>query len=113
MFLAFPKKTILWLLQLTIGKTYIVKENDTFYYKDASVICFENRYGIKALWLKILMDSPYMFKQIRAVATGTTVDTITIEKANNYLIPIPPKFEQEKICNKIKEIFQHIEKDES
>lgn len=26
----------------TLGKTYIVKETDRFYYKDASVICFEN-----------------------------------------------------------------------
>lgn len=26
----------------TLGKTYIVKEKDHFYYKDASVICFEN-----------------------------------------------------------------------
>ena len=24
----------------TIGKTYVVKENDKFYYKDASVLCF-------------------------------------------------------------------------
>ncbi|MDO5589688.1 MAG: restriction endonuclease subunit S [Lachnospiraceae bacterium] len=26
----------------TLGKTYIVKDNDRFYYKDASVICMEN-----------------------------------------------------------------------
>ena len=27
----------------TIGKVYIVKPEDQFYYKDASVLCFENR----------------------------------------------------------------------
>ena len=26
----------------TIGKVYIVKSQDRFYYKDASVICFQN-----------------------------------------------------------------------
>ena len=96
----------------TIGKTYIVQQHDKFYYKDASVICFENRYGVSSLWLKNLMDSPYMIKTIRDRSAGTTVDTITIEKANNYLIPIPPQAEQERICLKIEEILNRIEKDE-
>ena len=26
----------------TLGKTYVVEEGDIFYYKDASVLCFEN-----------------------------------------------------------------------
>ena len=29
----------------TIGKVYIVKENDKFYYKDASVLCFRNQHN--------------------------------------------------------------------
>ena len=92
----------------TIGKTYIVKSDDKFYYKDASVICFENRHNFNPLWLKSLMDSPYMVEQIRSASAGTTVETITIEKANSYLIPIPPIAEQKRIVDKINEIFAKV-----
>ena len=44
----------------TLGKTYIVKDSDRFYYKDASVICFENFGKITPAYLKLLMYSPYM-----------------------------------------------------
>ena len=35
----------------TLGKCYIVKEEDKFYYKDASVICLENRFELNADYL--------------------------------------------------------------
>ena len=95
----------------TIGKTYIVKNTDRFYYKDASVICFENRYGIDPFWIKTLMDSPYMREQIKIFSAGTTVDTITIEKANEYLMPIPPLAEQKRIIEKINIIFSQLKKE--
>lgn len=41
----------------TLGKTYIVKDSDRFYYKDASVICFENFGKINPAYLKLLMYS--------------------------------------------------------
>ena len=95
----------------TIGKTYIVNNTDRFYYKDASVICFENRYGVNAFWIKNIMDSPYMCEQIKTLSAGTTVNTITIEKANEYLIPIPPLAEQKRIIEQINVIFSKL-KDE-
>ena len=95
----------------TIGKTYIVNNTDRFYYKDASVICFENRYGVNAFWIKNIMDSPYMCEQIKTLSAGTTVNTITIEKANEYLIPIPPLAEQKRIVDQINVIFSKL-KDE-
>lgn len=95
----------------TIGKTYIVNNTDRFYYKDASVICFENRYGVNAFWIKNIMDSPYMCEQIKTLSAGTTVNTITIEKANEYLIPIPPLAEQKRIVEQINVIFSKL-KDE-
>ena len=39
----------------TLGKTYIVKGDDRFYYKDASVICFENFSKVVPAYLKIQM----------------------------------------------------------
>ena len=65
----------------TIGKCYIVKESDKFYYKDASVLCLCNDYQINAKYIYHIMRSEYMLKQMYDNSKGTTVDTITIEKA--------------------------------
>ena len=91
----------------TIGTTYIVKENDCFYYKDASVLCFENRYGMNPRYLQIIMKSDMMMKQILASSVGTTVATLTMKNAINYVIPIPPVSEQERIVLQI-ELFKCV-----
>ena len=92
----------------TLGKAYIVKDDDRFYYKDASVICFENFSKVCPAYLKILMRSPYIKDQIKQSSVGTTVGTITIVKANEYLIPLPPLKEQKRIADQIDYLRQHI-----
>ena len=94
----------------TLGKTYIVKDSDRFYYKDASVICFENFGQINPTYLKLLMYSPYMEEQIKQNSAGTTVGTITIVKANEYLIPVPPLMEQQRIVDQAERLQIHINK---
>ena len=94
----------------TLGKTYIVKDSDRFYYKDASVICFENFGKITPAYLKLLMYSPYMEDQIKQNSAGTTVGTITIVKANEYLIPLPPLTEQQRIVDQAERLQIHIDK---
>ena len=94
----------------TLGKTYIVKDSDRFYYKDASVICFENFGKITPAYLKLLMYSPYMEDQIKQNSAGTTVGTITIVKANEYLIPLPPLMEQQRIVDQAERLQIHIDK---
>ena len=102
----------------TIGKVYIVKENDIFYYKDASVLCFENRYGtIISEFARIMIESPLLQEQIHSKTYGNTVDTITITTANEYLCALPPLPEQRKIIDRINivsnvltEIDNHIDK---
>lgn len=97
-----PKKNDLMVTAVgTLGKTYIVKEKDKFYYKDASVICFENFSKINPHYLKILMDSNFMDNQIEMNSSGTTVNTITIIRAKEYIIPLPPIEEQKRIVEKI------------
>lgn len=92
----------------TLGKTYIVKDNDRFYYKDASVICMENFSKVNPAYLKILMYSPYMEEQIKKNSAGTTVGTITIVKANDYLIPLPPLMDQKRIVDQINYLQQYM-----
>ena len=90
---------------VTIGKCYIVKESDKFYYKDASVLCLCNDYQINAKYIYHIMRSEYMLKQMYDNSKGTTVDTITIEKAKQYILPLPPLAEQQRIVAKIEETF--------
>ena len=65
----------------TLGKVYIVKKNDQFYYKDASVICFENYGKLNSQYLKIVIQSPFFSELIKKKTAGTTVNTITISNA--------------------------------
>ena len=91
----------------TLGKTYIVKEADRFYYKDASVICFENFSGISSMYLKYIMESKMMEQQIKSNSGGTTVATLTMVRTNMYVLPIPPLEEQKRIVEKIEELLPY------
>ena len=88
----------------TIGKTYIVRATDRFYFKDASVLCLRNPYLIPA-YLDLYLQSTLARTQMHDGSKGTTVDTITIEKASDYLIPIPPSAEQERIVSYLDSIL--------
>ncbi|WP_187115366.1 restriction endonuclease subunit S, partial [Treponema pectinovorum] len=94
----------------TIGKIYIVKDTDCFYYKDASVICFSKKEkNIDSLYLKFCCETDFLQEQMYSQSKGTTVDTITINKAQNYLIPLPPISEQKKIVDSVQKFFSHID----
>ncbi|WP_278813608.1 restriction endonuclease subunit S [Bifidobacterium pullorum] len=89
----------------TIGTTYIVQPGDRFYYKDASVLCFENRSEFSSLFLQQIMRTGFMLKQIRDSSVGTTVATITMKNAVTFLLPVPPLAEQRRIVPKVEEIM--------
>ena len=93
----------------TIGKVYIVKQEDRFYFKDASVISFRNSGGLNSSFLKKLLESDCLQKQMYNKSVGTTVDTITIAKANEYLLPIPPLAEQNRISERLENLLSKIE----
>lgn len=93
----------------TIGKVYVVKDTDHFYYKDASVLCFENRHGIiDSQYAKYMLMSEFIQNQMRENSKGTTVDTITISAAMNYICFVPPANEQKRIVSAIEQILNHL-----
>ena len=89
----------------TIGKSYVVKEEDVFYYKDASVLCLHNIYKINTNYISLILNTEFIQKQMYENSKGTTVDTITIQKAKEYIIPLPPLAEQHRIVEKIESFF--------
>ena len=94
----------------TLGKTYIVRPEDHFYYKDASVICFENFGHILPEYLKYLMASELMRKQIKSNSGGTTVSTLTMVRMAEYILPFPPLAEQKRIVAKIEELVPLVDR---
>ncbi|MBD5497539.1 MAG: hypothetical protein HDR11_07205 [Lachnospiraceae bacterium] len=93
----------------TIGKVYIVQENDIFYYKDASVLCFENLFGgVISAYAKIMIESCLLQLQIHSRTYGNTVDTITISTANDYLCILPPIAEQKRIVLAVKKALNLV-----
>lgn len=94
----------------TIGTTYIVQATDRFYYKDASVLCFENRYGMLPEYLALVMKSSMMIEQVRGASAGTTVATITMKNAVDFYVPVPPLAEQRRIVAKLDELLPMTEK---
>ncbi len=93
----------------TLGKTYIVKEGEVFYYKDGSVLCFNNRFNMDARFLKYYIESPAFISQYASESQGTTVATLTMVRVNEYLIPLPPLAEQKRIVAKIEELMPKVE----
>ena len=89
----------------TLGKCYIVRENDEFYYKDASVICLENYAHLLPAYLKLIMQSEMLMRQIRSNSSGTTVATLTMVRMAQYLLPLPPLAEQKRIVEKLEQLL--------
>ena len=97
----------------SIGYTYIVKKSDLFYYKDASVLCLKNSNNLYSEFFSVWLSTPYIQEQMYKNSKGTTVDTITLEKLKNYIVPLPPVQEQHRIVAKIEELFAQLDKIEA
>ena len=93
----------------SIGYTYIVNEEDSFYYKDASVLCLRNVNKLNSQYFSILFETTFVKEQMHDNSKGTTVDTITIENLKKYFVPLPPPYEQHRIVAKIKELFSLLD----
>ena len=93
----------------TLGKAYIVKESDVFYYKDGSVLCLNNFGHLNPIFFKYAIESSMFVKQYQNESEGTTVSTLTIVRMNGYMLPIPPLAEQKRIVAKLEEVMEEIE----
>ncbi len=89
----------------TIGVPYIVNKADKFYFKDASVLIFKNYHRLCAKYIFTFMTSPFWVNKIHEKSMGTTVDTLTIARANEVPFPLPPLAEQHRIVAKVDELM--------
>ena len=86
-----------------------MNEKDSFYYKDASVLCLRNVSKLNSQYFSMLFETTFVKEQMHDNSKGTTVDTITIEKLKKYFVPLPPLAEQHRIVTKIEELFSSLD----
>ncbi len=94
----------------TLGKVYVVTGKREFYYKDAYILCFENFGQVFPRYVKYVIESSFLHDIIYRDAIGMTVAQMTITKANELMIPLPPIAEQKRIAEKIDNIYELLER---
>ncbi|MEK0445339.1 MAG: hypothetical protein RLZZ399_660 [Verrucomicrobiota bacterium] len=82
----------------TLGKVYVVRNEEEFYFKDGNIIWFKIRGSVSAEFLRQLYLTNVVMKQITDGSAGTTVGTYTISGAKKTEIPVPPLHEQTAIA---------------
>ena len=93
----------------TIGNTYIVREQDRFYFKDASVLWLQKISDVNSRFVDYWFKSSSFFEQLE-VGNGATVDTLSISKLNVMDFPLPPLAEQQRIVAKLDAAFAEIDR---
>lgn len=96
----------------TIGNAYIVKKDDKFYFKDASVLWLSKISDVDSDFINFWIKSPLFIEQLEK-GNGATVDTLTIQKLQSLIIQIPPLSEQKSIVKKLNQLSQQTKKLES
>lgn len=91
----------------TIGNSYIVREGDKFYFKDASVLWLKKTTDVSSEFINLWLKSPLFFDQLDK-GNGATVDTLTIQKLQSVMVALPPLPEQQRIVGILDEAFEGI-----
>ena len=68
-------------------------------------LAFWTAHGVNPLYLVYFMACPYCIELKRRTATGDIIVHISTTKIGNFLVPIPPLAEQNRIVAKIEELF--------
>jgi len=92
----------------TIGNSYIVREDDRFYFKDASVLWLKKLKEVSSEFINYWLKSSLMKRQLDE-GNGATVDTLTIRKLHTLRLMLPPISEQKRIVAILDEAFTGID----
>ena len=92
----------------TLGKVYVVKASDRFYFKDGNIIWLQWKGKCCSQYIKYLYDMPYIKRQVFDNAGGSTVGTYTISNAQDTMVAIPNYDEQCKTAKALSDIDELI-----
>jgi type I restriction enzyme S subunit len=89
-----------------VGKSAIVtKIDEPMTFGAFMAICKTSLYQ----YVSIFLQSDLFFSQLRGVSGTTTINQLTQSNFNNFLIPIPPKNEQDRIYKKVNVVIPIVE----
>jgi len=91
----------------TIGNSHVVRENDRFYFKDASVLWMKRASDVSSEFINLWLKSPLFFDQLEK-GNGATVDTLTIQKLQSLRLSVPQLPEQRRIVAILDAAFADI-----
>jgi len=85
----------------TLGKTYVVRNEKEFYFKDGNIIWFKMAGKVSADFVDQMFKSPIVKKQIENSSAGTTVGTYTITGANKTILPFPSSRKEQDLIGQL------------
>jgi type I restriction enzyme S subunit len=94
----------------TLGQCYLVRKQDKFYIKDASVLWLSKKSEISSRYIEYSFKAPSIQEQVLDRSMGATVGTLTISRAKNLEIPLPSLPEQQRIVSILDSAFAAIDK---
>lgn len=83
----------------TIGNPVVITEEPTFAIKNIAL--FKNINKLEPHYLRFLLKSHCVLSKMQEEANGTTQKFVSLKYLRNFLIPVPPLFEQQKIVEKL------------
>lgn len=92
----------------TLGKVYVVRASDRFYFKDGNIIWLQWKGKSNSKYIKFLYDTTYVQRQIFDNAGGSTVGTYTISNAQETIVAVPGIREQNEIAEALSDIDELI-----
>lgn len=94
----------------TIGNVYLVKKDEKFYFKDASILWGQKKEKINSEYVRYWFKSNLFFNQL-SKDFGATVDSLTITKLKSLSISLPSNiYEQKRIVEKLDTCMEQINK---
>ena len=87
----------------TIGKTYIIKPGERFYFKDADVLLFRKKIPINGVFFAYGLTMPTVWHQIEDGLGTTTVAHFLISKACKLRQPLPSIDLQEQFASFVRQ----------
>lgn len=89
----------------TIGKVYIIQENDAFYFQDGMITWLkQGRYKIEPKYIKNMFQVPNFLEYLGQISNNSTVAFLSIAKLATVKIPLPPLPLQQTFASKIEAI---------
>ena len=93
----------------TIGDVYLVRENETFYFKDGNSVWIRKiKDSVLPEYLKAILASSFYREKLNNIVGGSSQKALTIQKLESVDLPIPSIAEQEKITDILSSVDQKI-----